>query len=88
MEQKFSKYLKETFGVIKYSPKAYFGNLICETYIIFQTIFVAVIIANIITAIESSNTENVWFWAYVFLISTILMIISTIIEDLLRQILD
>jgi hypothetical protein len=87
MEQKFGKYLKETFSAVKYSPKAYFCGLFFEIYDTFFKVFIGVIIANVIVAIGVSDIENIKFWAYIFLVLTIIRIIFAHVLDLIIPIL-
>ena len=77
----FLKLLKPIFSSIKYSPKMFALYFLVEIFDWFQSVFVVVIMASVISAIEAGNIDWLYFWSWVFIIIGIIKIVFSLFWD-------
>jgi len=75
------KYLKAIFEPIKYSKKNFSLYSLLEVFDWFQSVFVVVIISYVITALETKNLEDLYFWTWIFIFIWVVKLFSSLFTD-------
>lgn len=75
------KYIKAIFEPIKYAKKNFLLYSIFVIFDGFQSVFIVVIIAYIITALETNNLENLYFWIWIFIFIGVLKLFHSLFAD-------